>query len=89
MAKDFIIDEAGNYLIENGDFVVAPSEEQEVAEILTMSPGEIKEDPIMGPDLIRLIKSNGHKLDVRRVIKLHLARDGKNYEDYKDRIEIQ
>lgn len=89
MGKDILIDETGNYLIANGDFVIGESTDQEVAEILTMSSGECKEDPIIGADLITLIKSNASTLDVRRAAKLHLARDGKNYDELKENITIQ
>jgi hypothetical protein len=85
---DYLIDEDGNYLIENGDFVVGPSELQEVGEILEGHPGEFKEDPIIGAALTTMLKSKYDAQRVRQHIKKHLARDGKDYEDYKNNIRL-
>jgi hypothetical protein len=89
MAKDFLTDNDGNLLIKNGDFVIGDSEQQEVAEILESHPGEWKEDPIIGAALTRMIKT---KYDAGRMsseIKKQLARDGKDYEDYKEFINLR
>lgn len=89
MAKDFKIDSNGNYIIKNGDFVIDDSELQEVAEILSSHPGEFKEDPIIGAALTTFIKSNRDIDRIEQHIKKHLARDGKDYEDYKQLIKIK
>jgi hypothetical protein len=89
MANDWLTDNEGNYLIKDGDFMIGPSEQQEVAEILESHPGEFKEDPIIGCELTRMIKSKYDPARMRAVIKKQLARDGKDYEDYKEYINLK
>lgn len=86
---DILRDENDDLLIQNGDFVVGESLDQEVALILMMNQGELKEDPILGAGLMRLINSNGTEGDIKRLSKLHLARDGKSYEELKERIRLK
>lgn len=88
MAQDILLDENDDVRIENGDFVIGDSLDQEVGLILRMNKGELKEDPIVGCDLIRLINSNITESELKQIIKLQLARDGKNYDDLKERIKL-
>ncbi|KAB8153428.1 hypothetical protein EZY14_009350 [Kordia sp. TARA_039_SRF] len=86
--NDFLFDNTGDVKIQNGDFVIGQSLDQEVEMILRMNPGELKEDPIMGAGLIKLINSKGNEKDLRRAAKLHLARDGKSYQKLEKRIKL-
>jgi len=86
MAKDYLIDTYGNFVIENGDFVVGDSELQEVAEIIESHPGEWKEDPVIGCALTTMLKSNFDPIRIEQKIKNHLTRDGKDYENFKNNI---
>jgi len=86
MAQDILLDENDDVRIENGDFVIGDSLDQEVSLILRMNKGELKEDPIVGCDLIRLINSNITEAELKQIIKLQLARDGKSYDELKERI---
>jgi hypothetical protein len=88
MAKDFLMDSDGNFIIENGDFVIGDSELQEVAEIIEANPGEFKEDPIIGAALVRMIRKKYSAAQIEQEIKKHLARDGKDWNDYKDKIKL-
>ena len=74
--------------IENGDFVIGESLDQEVGILLRLSPGELKEDPVLGPGLYKLIKSNADEADLQQLAKWHLARDGKQYDALKERIKL-
>lgn len=86
---DILLDENDELRIENGDFVIGESIDQEVSLILRMSKGELKEDPILGCDLLRLINSNITEVELKQIIKLQLARDGKSYDDLKERIRLK
>lgn len=87
---DILLDiETDDLRIENGDFVVGDSLDQEVGIILRLSQGELKEDPALGPGLFRLIKTNTDEAELRQLAKWHLARDGKSYEDIKKRIDLK
>ncbi|KQC30173.1 hypothetical protein [Flagellimonas eckloniae] len=89
MEQDFLLGEDGDLLIENGDFVVGDSLDQEVQAILEMAQGELKEDPILGVDIFRLVHSNVTEADLKQRVKLHLARDGKDYDELKERIRLK
>ncbi|MCI2229590.1 hypothetical protein MC378_10460 [Polaribacter sp. MSW13] len=89
MEKDILLDETGDLAIANGDFIVGESLDQEVAALLQMNKGELKEYPIIGTDLIRLINSNTSAIELKQIIKTELKRDGKSYQELKERIQLK
>lgn len=88
MAKDILLNDDGEVVIANGDFVIGESLDQEVQIILEMAQGELKEDPLMGADLFRLINSNATEGDLKQAVKIQLARDGKDYDKLKERLKL-
>lgn len=88
MANDILFDENGDLAITNGDFVIDESLDQEVATILQMNKGDFKEFPILGPNLIRLVNSNTSAIELKQIIKTELKRDGKSYQELKERIQL-
>lgn len=88
MAKDFLLDDQNDLLIKDGDFVVGESLTQEVSIILRLNQGELKSDPLLGANLIRLINSAVSEDQLQTIIKMHLQRDGKDYEDIKKYIQL-
>lgn len=86
MANDILLDENGDLAIANGDFVIGESLDQEVAALLQMNKGELKEFPIIGADLIKLINSNTSEIELKQILKNELKRDGKSYQELKERI---
>ncbi|MGB1307537.1 MAG: hypothetical protein ACPG6B_01405 [Oceanihabitans sp.] len=89
MGVDFLLDANDDILIANGDFVLGDSLTQDVGIILRLNQGELKSDPLLGPNLIRHINSNIDEVDLQTVVKLHLQRDGKDYEEIKKYINLQ
>ena len=85
---DILLDNNDDLAIENGDFLLGESLDQEVGIIIRLNQGDLKSDPILGPGLFRMINSNATDAEVKDKIKLHLERDGKNYEDIKEAIKI-
>lgn len=88
MANDILLDENGDLAIANGDFVIGESVDQEVATLLQLNKGELKEHAILGPNLIKLINSNTSELELKQIIKIELKRDSKSYQELKERIQI-
>lgn len=86
--KDILLDENGDLRIENGDLVIGDSQDQEVESVLIFNKGELKEDPLFGADLITKIKSNVSEVEIKQIIKNQLKRDGKSYEEFKKRINL-
>jgi len=77
MEKDILLDENNDLKIVNGDFAVGDSFEQDVRLILGLTKGSLKSDPVLGPDLIRLINSGANETEIVQKIKLNLQRDNK------------
>lgn len=76
-----------NGLITQG-LVVGSCIDQEAFIVLTSRPGEIKEDPILGPGLTQFIRSKYNSSEIEMIIRQHFTRAGIDYEDYKERIQM-
>ena len=88
MANDILLDDDGDLAIVNGDFVIGESLDQEVAAILQLNKGDLKEFPVLGPNLVQLINSNTSAIELKQLIKTELKRDGKSYQELKERIQL-
>lgn len=86
--KGILLDENNDLLIVGKRMIVGDSEMQEVATILEMNQGALKSSPLLGADLVQLLKSNASKVDVQRRVRLQLEKDGKNYNAIKNKIKI-
>jgi len=88
MEQDILLDETDDLIFQDGDFVIGSSLTQDVGIILRLNQGELKSDPLLGANLIRYINSNIDDVDIQTVVKLHLQRDGKDYEEIKKYITL-
>jgi len=86
--NDILLDANDDLLITNGDLTIGDSVTQEIGILLRLSQGDLKSDPLLGPNLVRMINGKESKTEARTAVKLHLARDGKDYEDVKSIISI-
>lgn len=73
----------------NRRLVVADTLLQEASIVLQLKQGELKEDPLLGPNLVRLIRSKTDKVEIERLVKIHLLRAGIKYEDVKSKLNIR
>ena len=89
MATDILLDENNDLKILNGDFDTGESEMQEVALILQSTQGEWKNEPLLGPNLFKFLKSKESKVAIETEISIHLAIDNKNFKELKTKIETQ
>lgn len=85
---DILLDETDDLIVENGDFKVGESLTQDVGLILRLNQGGLKSDPLLGANVIRMINSDVDNEELQTKIKLHLQRDGKDYEDIKQYITL-
>ena len=79
MAKDILLDETGDLLIENGDFVIGESSQQHVQDMLLASPGGNKAAPLFGVGLIHYLHGPGNagsKQKLKKNIEIQLKADG-------------
>jgi hypothetical protein len=75
-ANDFLLDDDGDLLITDGDFVVGESDTTHVEDLIDASPGEIREDPTKGVGIVRYQGSVGKEGEIKRRVRLNLAADG-------------
>lgn len=95
MRKDILLNEAGDLLIENGDFTVEQSDTQHVEHIIQLQKGEFKEFPLLGFGAENYLKTNTESLEFKRDLKVQLEYD--NYKsadveltnDYQLKVDIK
>lgn len=85
--KGILWDENRNIIVSKGSMVVGDSTLQEVAIIIALSTGAQKFVPVLGPNLIQLKKTNASRFDIEQRVRVHLAKDGKDYQQIKDQIK--
>lgn len=85
--KGILIGDDGDVRIQNNSLVIGDSVLQETMLILGMNQGEHKFEPLLGPNLIQLIKSKGNRFDYERRVKIALALDNKDYQQIKHLIK--
>ncbi|WP_264521208.1 hypothetical protein [Flavobacterium sp. N1994] len=88
MAKDLLLDADLDILIEAGDFVIGESTVQEVALILCSNQGDWKNEPLIGANLIKYIRTGAKPADIKRVVTFQMEQDAKDYDDIKDLLKI-
>ncbi|WP_026725553.1 hypothetical protein [Flavobacterium sasangense] len=87
--SDILLDDSDDLNIVNGDFVIGESTLQEVGIILRLNSGELRNDPVLAPNLIQLVNSASNDQEFEERVRLFLRRDNKNYEDIKKLINIK
>lgn len=75
MFTDFLLDENGDLLIQNGDLVVGPSDNQHIDDIISSFAGFFKENPNLGVGINQDIKSQNGKGIVNTILQ-QLQSDG-------------
>lgn len=86
--NDFVLNIDNDLVFKNGDISIEDSTTQEVGLILELTQGQLKSDAILGANLVTLMKSKGNTERTKTKVKLHLARDNKDYNQIKKMIEI-
>ncbi len=72
-----------------GGLVIGNTILQDTAIVLGMNQGELKEDPVLGPKLLPLIRSKADKVKIEQAIKVHLERAGIDYQQVKNSIVLR
>lgn len=88
MAKDILLDADGDLLIQNGDFVIDNSLLQEIELLIGLTKGDLKLDPMLGPDLMKFEKGTYDLADVEKALSIAFERDGKNFNEIKKQLQI-
>lgn len=85
---DFLLDDNDDLIVKDGDFVVGESLTQEVGIIIRANKGEFKQWPLLGPNLIQMVRKTISQDEINTRVKLQLQYDGKDYEDIKELISV-
>lgn len=85
---DFLLDNDNDLKISGGDLAIGDSTLQDVSILLKTTTGDLKNDPVLGPNLVSLLKKKVPSSRVQSTVRVHLERDGKNYDRIKDLIKI-
>ncbi len=75
MPNDFLLDEDGDLLVQNGDFVVGESTTQHQHLLLTTSAGEWKMSPKAGVNINSFLEDDGD-IDLATEIREQFEADG-------------
>lgn len=85
--KGILLGADGDIEVSNGQMIVGDSEMQETAIILGLNQGEQKLVPVLGPNLVQLVKTNASRFEIEQRVRVHLAKDGKDYAAIKHKIQ--
>lgn len=87
MMKGIMLDDSGDLLIQQG-LTLGDTTIQCAAIVLGMNQGEWKEDPALGPNLLRYIRSSANRAKIEKQIRLHLERAGVDYDELEENIQL-
>jgi len=77
--NDILLSSTNDLLIENGDFVVGPSDDQHIMLVLLNSPGQLRHEPLIGVGVQRYKNSRLDLIAITKLkqeIRLQLQLDG-------------
>ncbi len=76
IAYDLKLDDTGDLAIENNDFVIAPSDNRHIRDILMSKPGDYKQYPLVGFNPLRRLNSKVDAVTNNRDATTQLVADG-------------
>lgn len=85
--KGILLNHAGDLDLTAGRLRIGDTLLQNAAIVLEMNQGECKEDPLLGPSLVRYIRGKYDKQSMLKNIQIHLTRVNINVADLADAIK--
>lgn len=86
--RDILVSENNDLELIAGDFSIGESLLQEVGLILQSQQGNWKSDPLVGANMVELIKGKHNRTAVEKRVKVQLERDGKDYDAVKRLLKL-
>lgn len=74
--QDFTVDDNYDLVIKNGDFAIGDSNSQEIDLLVRSFKGDWKQYPLLGAELLRLVKGRATEVRIKRDITEELKDDG-------------
>ncbi len=87
--RDFIVNADGDMVIRNGAVAVGQALTDDVALLLLTNRGELRLDPLAGCDLVRRLNGRATPVELERVVRVQVERDGKEWSRVKDGIKLR
>ncbi|MDR3704281.1 MAG: hypothetical protein P4L28_00020 [Paludibacteraceae bacterium] len=75
-------------LITRGIVMLDNTIDQEASLLLQLNQGDLKEDPLLGPNMLKYIRSNATKSEILSAIKIQFNRADLNFDDFKNRMTM-
>lgn len=88
MDKGILLDKDNDLQIINGSTVIGESKMQDAYVTLSLNQGELKDDPLAGVNLVRMIRGKADKEKMRKTVEIGLERVGIRFDDIKDRFSV-
>ena len=88
MKKGITLNQTGDLDVRNGSLHLSDTTFQEVGIILGLNQGEFKFYPVLGPNLMQLVKAKASRITIEKRIKRHLKIDNKDYDELKKHIDL-
>ncbi len=86
MGRGIILDGNNDLKIRNGSVVIGETTMQDAYVVLKINQGELKDDPMTGMNLTRMIRGKVKMEKIRKTIEIALKRVGVRLDDIKDKI---
>jgi hypothetical protein len=83
-----LIDNDNDLKIVKGSIQIGETTMQDAFLALSMNQGELKEDPIVGINLLTLIRGGAKREKIRKEIEIGLQRVGIKLDDIKEQIDL-
>lgn len=80
---DILLNNENDISIVNGDFQIGESEQQEIESILIAFKGEFKNTPLVGAEILRMLKARNTRQGMTREVNEQLKYDGFQKIDFK------
>lgn len=87
--KGLVLTTDGDLNVIGKHLVVGDTLLQDASIVLQLKQGELKEDPLLGPNLLRMLRGKADKTEIERLVKIHLSRGRISYEEVKSKLEIK
>lgn len=88
MGKGILLNDNGDLVILNKSLLLGDTLVQDASIALECNQGDLKEDPLLGSNLVRLIRKRASPGEINRIVKITLARAGVDYEKIQDKLNI-
>lgn len=87
MREGILIGDDNDLLVQGGTLMMGDTLIQDACIVLDMNQGELKDSPLTGVNLVRMIRGKAKTEKMRKTIEIGLERVGIRFEDIKDQFE--